>query len=146
MRAVLRARGEAGNRNSKCARSQRRSAVNSRSRSRWQYRRVPHGLCHFHYLREAIKPIYEADRHAKKELKKQVRLVCAIERSIAQSNEQVAETVRDYCLAVRSALTSDGRPPLVASGLELNGTKKSRNTCGLNSLQLRNIFVPGFGH
>jgi hypothetical protein len=30
---------------------------------------VPHQLCHFHYLREAAKPIYEADRHAKKELK-----------------------------------------------------------------------------
>lgn len=30
---------------------------------------VPHGLCHFHYLREAARPIYEADRHAKKELK-----------------------------------------------------------------------------
>src|SRR3954447_4120338 len=29
---------------------------------------VPHQLCHFHYLREAAKPIYEADRHAKKEL------------------------------------------------------------------------------
>ena len=27
---------------------------------------VPHQLCHFHYLREAVKPLYEADRHAKK--------------------------------------------------------------------------------
>ncbi len=34
---------------------------------------IPHQLCHFHYLREAAKPVYEADRHAKKELKKQVR-------------------------------------------------------------------------
>ena len=34
---------------------------------------VPHQLCHFHYLREAAKPISEADRHAKKELKKRVR-------------------------------------------------------------------------
>ncbi len=31
-------------------------------------RGVPHQACHFHYLREAAKPIYEADRHAKKEL------------------------------------------------------------------------------
>jgi transposase-like protein len=30
---------------------------------------VPHQLCQFHYLREAALPIYEADRHAKKELK-----------------------------------------------------------------------------
>lgn len=34
---------------------------------------IPHQLCHFHYLREAARPIYEADRHAKKELKKRVR-------------------------------------------------------------------------
>ena len=34
---------------------------------------VPHQLCQFHYLREAAQPIFEADRHAKKELKKRVR-------------------------------------------------------------------------
>ncbi len=80
---------------------------------------VPHGLCHFHYLREAAKPIYATDRHAKKELKKQVRGVRAIERSVANSNDPISETVRGYCLAVRSALTDDGRPPLEASGLKL---------------------------
>jgi hypothetical protein len=80
---------------------------------------VPHGLCHFHYLREATKPIYEADRHAKKELKKHLRGVRAIERSVADKDDQVSETVRDYCLAVRSALTADGRPPLDAPGLKL---------------------------
>lgn len=31
---------------------------------------APHQLCQFHYLREAAKEVYEADRHAKKELKK----------------------------------------------------------------------------
>lgn len=58
---------------------------------------VPHGLCHFHYLREAAKPIYEADRHAKKELKKQVRGVRAIEQSVSDCNDSTSETVRDYC-------------------------------------------------
>lgn len=81
---------------------------------------VPHGLCHFHYLREAAKLFYEADRHAKKELKKHIRGVRAIERSIKQSNDSTHETIRDYCLAVRSALTADGRPPLDASGLKLH--------------------------
>ena len=80
---------------------------------------VAHGLCHFHYLREAAKVIYAADRHAKKELKKQVRGVRAIERSVADGDDQISETVRSYCLAVRSALTDDGRPPLEASGLKL---------------------------
>ena len=35
-------------------------------------------MCQFHYLREAARPIYEADRHAKKELKKKVREVRGI--------------------------------------------------------------------
>ena len=43
---------------------------------------VPHQLCHFHYLREAARPIYEADRHAKKELKKHVRGIRPIERQV----------------------------------------------------------------
>ncbi|MFN2638380.1 MAG: ISNCY family transposase, partial [Gemmatimonadaceae bacterium] len=43
---------------------------------------VPHQLCQFHYLRDAALPIYEADRHAKKELKKRVRGVRPIERRL----------------------------------------------------------------
>src|SRR6266568_2792580 len=81
---------------------------------------VPHQLCHFHYLREAAKPIYEADRHAKKELKKRVRGVRAIEGSLEEESGEEAQTVRDYCLAVRSSLTDDGHPPLSASGLKLH--------------------------
>jgi hypothetical protein len=82
---------------------------------------VPHQLCHFHYLREAAKPIYEADRHAKKELKKAVRGVRPIERRLEGRADPAAEAVRAYCLAVRSALTDDGRPPLCAAGLKLHG-------------------------
>lgn len=82
---------------------------------------VPHQLCHFHYLREAAKPIYEADRHAKKELKKRVRGVRPIERAAeAEEDDPAAEVVRGYCAAVRAALTDDGRPPLTAPGLRLH--------------------------
>ena len=82
---------------------------------------VPHQLCHFHYLREAAKPIYEADRHAKKELKKRVRGVRPIERQAEKEQDDAeAEVVRGYCAAVRAALTDDGRPPLAASGLKLH--------------------------
>jgi transposase-like protein len=80
---------------------------------------VPHQLCQFHYLREAARPIYEADRHAKKELKKKVREVRGIERSVEGRADAAAEVIRGYCGAVRSALTDDGRPPLEASGLKL---------------------------
>jgi hypothetical protein len=81
---------------------------------------VPHQLCHFHYLYEAAKPIADADRHAKKELKKYVRGVRPIERALEGRTDEEAEAVRGYCLAVRSALTDDGRPPLSASGLKLH--------------------------
>jgi len=81
---------------------------------------VPHQLCHFHYLREAAKPIYEADRHAKKELKKYIRGVRPIERAIEHRQDRETEVIRGYCLAVRSALTDDGQPPLSASGLKLH--------------------------
>ena len=80
---------------------------------------IPHQLCQFHYLREAARPIYEADRHAKKELKKVVRGVRPIERAVEGRTSPEAEVTRGYCLAVRSALTDDGRPPLCASGLKL---------------------------
>jgi hypothetical protein len=82
---------------------------------------VPHQLCHFHYLREAAKPIYEADRHAKKELKKRVRGVRPIERKVEGRDDPGARAIRGYCAAVRSALTDDGRPPLSAPGLVLKG-------------------------
>jgi hypothetical protein len=80
---------------------------------------VPHQLCHFHYLREAARPIYEADRHAKKELKKRIRGVRPIERELEGREDKDAVAVRGYCAAVRSAITDDGRPPLVAAGLKL---------------------------
>jgi hypothetical protein len=84
---------------------------------------VPHQLCHFHYLREAAKPISEADRHAKKELKKRVRGIRKIERAAEKEADEgeddaEAEVVRGYCAAVRAAWTDDGLPPLAASGLK----------------------------
>ena len=82
---------------------------------------VPHQLCQFHYLREAARPIDEADRHAKKELKKRVRGVRPLERDLGARDDAEAEAARGYCAAVRSAITDDGRPPLAASGLELHG-------------------------
>ena len=91
---------------------------------RWAVRHalpgVPYQLCQFHYLREAARPIFEADRHAKKLLKKRVRKVRPIERAVEGRADPAAEVVRGYCGAVRSALTDDGRPPLAASGLKLH--------------------------
>jgi hypothetical protein len=81
---------------------------------------VPHQLCQFHFLREAARPIYEADRRAKKELKKKVRAVRGVERRTEGRDDPEAVVIRGYRSAVRSALTDDGRPPLEASGLKLH--------------------------
>lgn len=81
---------------------------------------TPHQLCQFHSLRDAAMPIFEADRHAKTELKKQVRGIRPIERALQERTDPETEAIRGYCLAVRSALTDDGRPPLSASGLKLH--------------------------
>lgn len=81
---------------------------------------VPHQLCQFHYLREAARPVYEADRHAKVVLKKKVRGIRPIERQVEGRDDTEADAIRGSCAAVRSALTDDGRPPLEASGLKLH--------------------------
>src|SRR5215469_6035248 len=89
---------------------------------------VPHQLCHFHHFREAAKPMAEADRHAKKQLKKPVRGVRPIERTLEKRNDEEAEVIRGYCLAVRSALTDDGQPPLDAAGLRLHDRLQAIST------------------
>jgi hypothetical protein len=108
---------------------------------------VPHQLCHFHYLREAAKPIYEADRHAKKELKKRVRGIRKIERAAEKKTEDgeddaEAEVVRGYCAAVRAALTDDGLPPLSASGLKLED-RLGRIAASLDQVAARAGDLPG---
>jgi hypothetical protein len=108
---------------------------------------VPHQLCHFHYLREAAKPIYEADRHAKKELKKRVRGIRKIERAAEKKTEAgeddaEAEIVRGYCAAVRAALTDDGLPPLAASGLKLQD-RLNRIAASLDQVAARAGDLPG---
>jgi len=80
---------------------------------------VPHQLCQYHYLREAARPAFEADRAAKKQLKKRVRGIREIERSAEAEDSEKADIVRGYCAAVRSALDDDSPPPLRPPGLRL---------------------------
>ena len=49
-----------------------------------------------------------------------MRGVRPIERSVADQQDPVSEVVNGYCLAVRSALTDDGHPPLDAPGVRLH--------------------------
>jgi hypothetical protein len=57
----------------------------------------------FHSLRDAVKPLSEADCHTKTQLKKHIRGARPLEQA----------------LEARSALTDDGRAPLEASGLKV---------------------------
>jgi hypothetical protein len=109
---------------------------------------VPHQLCQFHYLREAAKPISEADRHAKKELKKRVRGIRRVERQAEKKkaesaqDEEEAEIVRGYCAAVRAALTDDALPPLAAAGLKLQDRLR-RIATSLDRVAARAGSLPG---
>ncbi len=102
---------------------------------------TPHQLCHYHYYKEAFKPLIEADRHAKKELKKLVRGVRPIERSVADQQDPITEVVNGYCLAVRSALTDDGHPPLDAPGVRLYERLTKIHT-SLERVEKRGSFHP----
>jgi hypothetical protein len=53
-------------------------------------------------------------------LRKQVRWIRPLERSLDGRSDPEAEVIRGYCDAVRSALTDDGQPPLEAAGLKLH--------------------------
>lgn len=86
---------------------------------------VPHQLCHFHFFKEAARPIIEADRHAKKELKKRVRGIRKIERECQDSEGNPTEieenqVVAEYCAAVRSSLVNEPNEILGAPGIVLN--------------------------
>ena len=54
-------------------------------------------------------------------MKKRVRGIRPIERTVEGRNDPEATVIQGYCAAVRSSLTDDGRPPLAASGLVLKG-------------------------
>lgn len=81
---------------------------------------VPHQLCQFHDLKQAAGPAWEADRHAKKELKKRVRGIRPVERPVAGRDDEAAQVVQGYCAAVRGAVTDEGKAPLEPGGLQLH--------------------------
>lgn len=86
---------------------------------------APHQLCQYHYLKQAAGPAWEADRHAKKELKKRVRGIRPLERAVAGREDEEAQVVQGYCAAVRGALADEGKSPLEPGGLRLHGRLES---------------------
>jgi hypothetical protein len=101
---------------------------------------VPHRYCANHFLRDLARPVLEADSHAKVQMRRKVRGLRGIERSVPErrqasgpeespSTAEVAAAVPDdpsgdvvleYCAAVRGILNNDQGGPLHPPGLEMS--------------------------
>jgi hypothetical protein len=83
---------------------------------------VPHQLCHYHALREATEPLWEADRHRLVQVKKELRPLREVEERTRQrmverqaAGEAVDPTdgvVLDTVLALRQVVRERGTQPL----------------------------------
>src|SRR5262249_23542407 len=80
---------------------------------------VLHQLCHYHYLRDVAKPVCEADRKLKKELKQKVRGIRDLERQVANKRDDEARAVKGYCVAIREVMRDEGKYPLEPAGIML---------------------------
>jgi hypothetical protein len=104
---------------------------------------VPHRYCANHFLRDTAKPVLEADRRAKVQMRRKVRGLRAIERevfaerrtaappepasatseaaacAIGSADEALPDVVQDYCAAVRGILNDDQGGPLQPPGLRM---------------------------
>jgi hypothetical protein len=101
---------------------------------------VPHRYCANHFLRDLAKPVLEADSHAKVQMRKKVRGLRGIERSVLERRQESApegsppavdhveaatpgdpagDVVLDYCSVVRGILNNDQGGPLHPPGLRM---------------------------
>jgi hypothetical protein len=80
---------------------------------------VPHQLCQFHVLRDAVTPRWEADRHLLVEAKKGLGKVREVERRLQRQDGHgaVDEEVGDAVLALRQVTREHGTAPLDFAGL-----------------------------
>ena len=99
---------------------------------------VPHRYCANHFLRDAAKPVLEADSHAKVQMRRRVRGLRTIERRLlaerrapatatpqappppdAPGVSEAGQVVLDYCAAVRGILNDDQGGPLHPPGVRM---------------------------
>lgn len=91
---------------------------------------TPHQLCHFHYLREASRLMYEADRSVKVAVRKQIHQrvrdlreqleSASAEQTMDQSEAAQLDVLRDYALAVQTAANIDGKQPFSYGGVAVD--------------------------
>ena len=93
-----------------------------------EFHGVPHRYCENHFLRDAAKPLLEADSQAKVAMRRKIRGLRSIERDVLQAARdgdgggppgESEQVVLDYCTAVRGILNSDQGGPLNPPGLKM---------------------------
>ncbi len=95
---------------------------------------VAHRYCENHFLRDLAQPVLEKDSHAKVRMRRKVRGLRAIERTVlaeqdqpgevapqegGDPEEEAAAVVLDYCAAVRGILNDNHGGPLQPPGLRM---------------------------
>lgn len=83
--------------------------------------RKPHQACQSHFLRDAAKPLVDADRAHLVEIKAKIRGIRALEREteVASADDQSALIISAYLLALRQGLHWRTRAPFQLGGLRL---------------------------
>ena len=66
-----------------------------------EFPEVPHRYCDNHFLRDAAKPVLDADSHAKVQMRKKVRGLRGIERSVLKQRRQRIKEEGKHCLSPR---------------------------------------------
>ena len=66
-----------------------------------EFPEVPHRYCDNHFLRDAAKPVLDADSHAKVQMRKKVRGLRGIERSVLKQRRQRIKEECKHCLSPR---------------------------------------------
>jgi hypothetical protein len=82
---------------------------------------IPHQVCQFHALREAARPLFEADRHLAVEAKKELRAARDVEVRVRQEGEPDAadHVVLDTAAALTQIVQEHGVLPFAFAGLRI---------------------------
>lgn len=87
---------------------------------------IPHQLCQLHYVKNVAKPLAPHDSQLRDALKKEVRGLRQVEREVREAGQpggalssEDARSLLDVCIAIRSILKDNGKPPFEPPGLLL---------------------------
>jgi len=80
---------------------------------------VPHQFCHFHYLKNAFKPLSDLDSNLKVGLKRKVRGVRRVEDEAKKLSGREKEVILDFCALLRRLLLITGKYPTGLGGVKV---------------------------